>query len=89
MYKHESYKETKCRAVRAVAQNFEKGKIGWNYFKRCIMYKAIVRMYNCMVVGGYRDYEFITTQNRQEFIKYLHKQYGGSVKIVSFMFVEQ
>lgn len=53
------------------------------------MYKAIVRMFNCMVVGGYRDYEFITLQNRQEFIKYLHKQYGGCIKIVSFRFVEQ
>ena len=56
-------------------------------FKGVSMYIAIVRMFNCMAIGGFNDYQFKTSCNRVEFEKKLHKKYGTNNKIISFKFV--
>ena len=43
------------------------------------MYIAIVRMFNCMAIGGFNDYQFKTGCNRVDFEKRLSvwwKKYG-------------
>lgn len=51
------------------------------------VYIAIVRMFNCMVIGGFNDYQFKTSCSRMDFEKKLHKKYGTNNKIISFKFV--
>ena len=51
------------------------------------MYIAIVRMFNCMAIGGFNDYQFKTRCSRLEFVKKIHKKYGTNNKIISFKFV--